>query len=122
MLCSGGYLVVLMKAELEKRLKYWQDNAASAIQMIDQDPVEDEHKIKLLISELRSELSDEYDRIVSPKEQKSMGTFELSIYATCVEDAWTRSKLRRLRLESPISKDWVEAMEAVLYHLGKFSD
>jgi hypothetical protein len=99
-----------------------QVSAASALRLLESSPrtKETEEAVRRMISDLRRELADEYERVISNRQQRSMTMFELSVYLPSIEDAWTKSKIKRVKLEQTPNAAWNDPLEAVLYHLSKY--
>jgi hypothetical protein len=113
----------MTKEQAANRLQNLQDCAASAMRLLESASRTTgvENDLRELAKTLRQELGDEYDRVVSSREQRSMTMFELSVYVPSIEDAWTKSKIKRLKVDQPPNESWSDSLEAVLYHLSKYA-
>ena len=111
----------MTREQLLQRLQIFQGRAAAALRLLESTSLTEESKeaVRRLAGDLRQELGDEYDRVISPRAQRSMTMFELSVYVLCIEDAWTKSKIKRLKLEKSPDATWSDSLEAILYHLSK---
>jgi hypothetical protein len=117
----GDNGLVMTREQVMDRLQRLKDLAAFALKLLESPHTkETAETIRQLTDDLRQELATEYERVISDREQRSMTMFELSVYLPSIEDAWTKSKIKRVKTEQTPNAGWSDPLEAVLYHLGKF--
>lgn len=104
------------------RLLHLQNRAAAALKLLESAALSKgaEETVRQLIGDLRQELGDEYERVISNQIQRSMTMFELSVYVPSIEDAWTKSRIKRVKIDQTPNAGWNDSLEAVLYHLSKY--
>jgi len=49
-----------------------------------------------------------------------MTIFELSAYSPTIEETWTTTGIRRLKVDGAISEKWSEVFEATIYAVAKY--
>jgi hypothetical protein len=79
-----------------------------------------EHEIRSLVSGLKDDLQREYERTSPESSQKKMTIFELSVYSPTIEETWTTTGIRRLKVDGAISEKWSEVFEATIYAVSKY--
>ena len=80
-----------------------------------------EEEVRALAGEVKTQLQEEYDRVLPERNQKKMTLFELTVYSPTIEEVWTETGISRLKIDGTVGKKWQEIFEAVAYKLSKYT-
>lgn len=108
--------------ELLRRLRTIADRGNHALSMLETAPrtTQAEAEARRITARLKNDLEREYLRTYPERTQKTMTVFEISVYAPTIEEAWKRSGISRLKMETVPIKKWTEVLESIVYIACKY--
>jgi hypothetical protein len=112
----------MTRTELLLRLQIIKDRGNYALGLLDATHQTDSLKAEVQQAGawLKTELENEYKRTSPEHVQRAMTLFELSVYSPTIEEAWKKSGISRLKVDSTPTAKWRDVLEAVVYTACKY--